>query len=364
MTRLGLRLSVAALALGLFVSGAFAQVAPTPRTATDDGSARRMFPLAEGNSWRFRDGSGSREIRVKGAVAPYYLVEGIAAGPIWMYQSTRAEYRTKIYAWNSGTQTWSVLIDLAKPFEDQAGSADLSPAPCDAVTTVLERRGFDQLTRIGIVGKAREYRFGYWQIEGETCHQMIELAGFDLAAGVGPARMRLQDGRTLDLAEASVGGRRYGPASIGFDSRAIANERLRGLFGKACEGLLYPSESDFPFEVAVVSRGATGPRLTPAEIARRMGHDARAPVQEIALDAFFARLVEDQSSWGGAIDAAEARRFRDLHSLLSAELTDVRVIRVGDPAHAPEMFGVIDVYILGRTRRGDLVGVRTRTVET
>lgn len=350
-------------ALGLLLSPAIAQVAPTPAVSTDDGSARRLFPLAEGNSWRFASGTTTREIRVKGAVAPYYLVEGIAAEPIWMFQSARTEYRTRIYAWNSGERSWSTLIDLSKSWEDQAGAADLTPRPCDAVTTVLDRKGFDELTRIGVLGKSREYRFGYWQIEGETCHAMIEIAGLDLAAGVGPARMRLQDGRVLDLVAATVGGRRYGPSSVGLDPRALANERLRAQLERASAGLLYPSESDFPFEVAFLSRGGTGPRLTPAEIARRLGHVAVAPVREVGFDAFFARLT-DQSSWGGAIDADEARRFRELHTLLSAELTDLRVIRVGDPTHAPEMFGVIDVYILGRTRTGDLVGVRTRTVET
>ena len=62
-------------------------------------------------------------------------------------------------------------------------------------------------------------------------------------------------------------------------------------------------------------------------------------------------------------EAAEVDRYVRLKALLEANLTDVRVYRVAEPGR-DELVGAIDVYIVGRNAHGDLVGLRTVSVET
>ena len=51
-----------------------------------------------------------------------------------------------------------------------------------------------------------------------------------------------------------------------------------------------------------------------------------------------------------------AARFRALRAVMEANLTDLTVIRVGEIS--------IDVYFVGRSACGDLVGLETTSIET
>ena len=124
--------------------------------------------------------------------------------------------------------------------------------------------------------------------------------------------------------------------------------------GKATSGLLFPSESDSPL-TPYAFPGAKGAEPTPATLLAAEHLPSDTPVETITVaDLFdpFAR-AEDGAS---AEDKAEAARYRAIVELLTRELTDLRVFRVGKID--------IDVYILGKDPSGAWLGLKTHVVET
>ncbi|MGC4033606.1 MAG: nuclease A inhibitor family protein [Tepidisphaeraceae bacterium] len=116
---------------------------------------------------------------------------------------------------------------------------------------------------------------------------------------------------------------------------------LTARLASAVDGLLYPSESDEPFEV--IDRP-----LAKGQTVRQAAHgwfESKSPVIEQPVDEFFAALE-------GSDDEA---RFAALRELLEAGLTDLSVFRVGEVQ--------VEVFLLGRA--GDrLIGLKTLSVET
>jgi hypothetical protein len=118
---------------------------------------------------------------------------------------------------------------------------------------------------------------------------------------------------------------------------------------KLSEGLLFPSESEYPLE-PFTWKSATLNRKT---ILTQAGKLAKTPIEAIALDDFFATVVTDQD-WFEDEDREIAQRFRDLQTAI-ATLENVQVFRLGKVE--------IDVYIVGEIGQ-DLVGLRTTVIET
>ena len=117
---------------------------------------------------------------------------------------------------------------------------------------------------------------------------------------------------------------------------------------KAAAGLLYPSESDAPFDLVRwdAANGDPSP-ATVAALAGGTGKRKARPVEEVAPDEFFAALAETD----------DAARFRTLERALRKSLTDLHVYRVGG---SPK----VDIYVLGRAASGDWLGLHTTSVET
>ena len=111
---------------------------------------------------------------------------------------------------------------------------------------------------------------------------------------------------------------------------------------QASAGLLYPSETDAPFDPF---HWPAGPVQSAQEaIAAHAGKAQK--IEQMALGDFFAEL-----------DASDdAGRFDQLRRTLQSQLTDVRVLRVGAVR--------INVYLIGKTRDGDWAGLHTISVET
>ncbi|MCL1495161.1 MAG: nuclease A inhibitor family protein [Pseudanabaena sp. Salubria-1] len=118
---------------------------------------------------------------------------------------------------------------------------------------------------------------------------------------------------------------------------------------KLSEGLLFPSESEYPLE-PFTWKSATLNRKT---ILTQAGKLAKTPIEAIALEDFFATVVTDQD-WFEDEDREIAQRFRDLQTAI-ATLENVQVFRLGKVE--------IDVYIVGEIGQ-DLVGLRTTVIET
>src|SRR4051794_16163023 len=106
---------------------------------------------------------------------------------------------------------------------------------------------------------------------------------------------------------------------------------------KASQGLQFPSETDAPFE-AFVWEGQPG-KPDKARVLALAGLPEGAPVKVKGLDAFFAKVTEEQD-WHDEGERGEVRRFRQLVQTLKESLADVKVFQAGE--------GQSDVYIVGR----------------
>ena len=119
---------------------------------------------------------------------------------------------------------------------------------------------------------------------------------------------------------------------------------------EATRGLMFMSESDYPFEVVRWEAEPTHDFLRALT-----GSDASAPVEERSAQDFF-RVAASEADWKGEAELASARKFQALVRLLEENLKDLRVFRVGEIN--------IPVYVVGHGPSGDWLGVSTRVVET
>jgi hypothetical protein len=121
---------------------------------------------------------------------------------------------------------------------------------------------------------------------------------------------------------------------------------------EATEGLLFMSESDYPFEVLYWTR--PGGSLTPERVAQLTGHVGET-VEQRTLDDFF-RAAQTPQEWQTVEELATVERYRALVKLLRAKLSFVRVYR----------FGLIQIhsYIVGVTNSGSWAGLSTIQIET
>jgi hypothetical protein len=117
---------------------------------------------------------------------------------------------------------------------------------------------------------------------------------------------------------------------------------------KASAGLVYPSESDAPFDLVRWDTASGDPSpATVATLAGGKGKRKARPVEEVSLDEFFAALAETD----------DAAKFKALEQTLRKYLADLKVFRVGG---SPK----VDVYVLGRAASGEWLGLHTTSVET
>ncbi|MDZ8236032.1 MAG: nuclease A inhibitor family protein [Nostoc sp. ChiQUE01a] len=117
--------------------------------------------------------------------------------------------------------------------------------------------------------------------------------------------------------------------------------------------LLMMSESDYPFEVVLW----TGPvdSLTTQKLLQLTNHPQDSQVEEVGLDYLF-RNCAYEKEWHDEQQKQNAKKFQILVQTLKNNLNEIKVYRIGTIN--------IDVYILGKTSSGDLVGLATKVVET
>ena len=131
-----------------------------------------------------------------------------------------------------------------------------------------------------------------------------------------------------------------------------SDEQLCAELKEATRGLLFMSESDYPFEVI---RWEGAQELTPDYLRKASAQDAAAPVEVRTLTDFFRNAACEQE-WKGEAELALAKRYQALMRLLEENLKDVKVYRIGVVN--------IGVYVLGSSNEGNWIGVSTRVVET
>ena len=120
----------------------------------------------------------------------------------------------------------------------------------------------------------------------------------------------------------------------------------------ASEGLMYSSESEYPFEVLCWEGTSCA---NPETVKQKTNHSPEVPVKIVAVDDFFQRATTEED-WYGDEEKATTAKFQALVETLKTKLKNLQVYRLGEVE--------IDVYIVGETPTGELVGLSTKVVET
>jgi Nuclease A inhibitor-like protein len=111
--------------------------------------------------------------------------------------------------------------------------------------------------------------------------------------------------------------------------------------------LLWVSESDYPFQIVVWSDKEINLMLFPD----RPDEDTKV----ISLDDFFAPVLKVED-WYEAEELANVDRYKLLLETIRSNLTELKVFRIGSIE--------IDIYIVGKTPSGDVIGLKTTIIET
>jgi histidine triad (HIT) family protein len=130
------------------------------------------------------------------------------------------------------------------------------------------------------------------------------------------------------------------------DAQALL-ERLQSL----SDGLLFLSESDYPFELVYYPQPPETQDLA-SLLPQWLGLGVESKVMVEELSYFFQHHTSTDLDF---VDEEKAQQFRELQTFLEENLPEVQVYRVG--------IRRITAFILGRTAGGDVVGLKTTKVE-
>ena len=120
---------------------------------------------------------------------------------------------------------------------------------------------------------------------------------------------------------------------------------------QATTDLLWSSESDYPFEIVSWELGI---ELTPSDLFSNI-YDTDLAIESITLTELFEPVLTIED-WYEQAELDLVDRYTNLLDSIDNNLSEVQVFRVGEVE--------IDVYIIGKTPTGDIVGLKTRSVET
>ena len=119
---------------------------------------------------------------------------------------------------------------------------------------------------------------------------------------------------------------------------------------QASQGLLMPSESEYPFEVFVWK----DVELTPEKILELTNYPPATSIEQVELDYFF-RNVATEKDWHDKIQKENVTKFQNLVQVVKDNLAELRVYRIGTIE--------VNVYIVGKTNDG-VAGLATKVIET
>jgi hypothetical protein len=120
----------------------------------------------------------------------------------------------------------------------------------------------------------------------------------------------------------------------------------------ASDGLLFMSESEYPFEVFLWEGIALA---TPQKVVQQTNHPQDTPIKIVGIDDFF-QVATTPEDWHGEEEKATVKRFQALVQTLKENLSNLQVYRLSSKE--------IDVYVIGQTPSGDSIGLSTKVVET
>jgi len=119
---------------------------------------------------------------------------------------------------------------------------------------------------------------------------------------------------------------------------------------QASQGLLMPSESEYPFEIFTWKNV----ELTPEKILELTNYPPATSIEQVELDYFF-RNVAKEKDWHDDIQKENVAKFQNLVQVIKDNLAELRVYRIGTIE--------VNVYIVGKTNDG-VAGLATKVIET
>jgi Nuclease A inhibitor-like protein len=130
------------------------------------------------------------------------------------------------------------------------------------------------------------------------------------------------------------------------------NVEITDQLKKASEGLLWMSESEYPFEVFLWEDKAP---ITPEKVMLSTGHPPATLIQTTTVDNFFSWACSEED-WHGEEEKAIVSKYKKLVEIIKSSLSNLQVYQLGTVE--------IDVYVVGTTPEGNLAGLSTKVVET
>lgn len=225
--------------------------------------------------------------------------------------------------------------DARRGVNSLAGTFDgvtFDQATAEAALEIANQATLAQLTQHGVTPSPANYLI--------AARPYSTLAAVAAVSGVGPATMTALRSYALS-------------GEWGASGTCIAD--FEGTVGPYLDDVLFLSESDRPFElVSFPGAGTSAP--TAASVLALVGAPAGSTA-ELRSVANYYRALEPSS---GTADPAAAAV---ITGAFEGQLTDIIYVAVHAPAGSPDR-AVVQVYLVGRTSCGDLVGIRSISIET
>ena len=226
---------------------------------------------------------------------------------------------------------WNALRGMA-PLGGTFDGVTFDEATAEVALEIANLATLAQLTQNGLTSTPANYLI--------AARPYSTLAQVAAVSGVGTATMTA----LRDYAQSGA---------WGASGTCIAT--FEGAVGPHLGDVLFLSESDQPFElVSFAGAGTSAP--TAASVLALIGAPAGSTAAQRPVENYY-RALEPAS------DTADPGAAAAIQAAFEAQLSDVIYVAVFAPAGSPDG-PIVQVYLVGRTSCGDLVGIRSISIET
>jgi hypothetical protein len=134
------------------------------------------------------------------------------------------------------------------------------------------------------------------------------------------------------------------------EKESVTVESLKAQISDKIKGLYFPSESEAPIEIADFEKN------TDVVTSLKSLHPDKADyIAEADLNDFY-EMYGVEKDWQNAIQKQFAKSFGEAINVMKENLENIKIYRIGEVR--------IDIYIIGKTRDGSFIGLKTSAVET
>jgi Nuclease A inhibitor-like protein len=120
---------------------------------------------------------------------------------------------------------------------------------------------------------------------------------------------------------------------------------------QATTDLLWSSESDYPFEIVTWAQAT---EIIPTALFSNLDED-ESLIESTTITDLFAPVITVED-WYKQTELAIVDRYKSLLATIETNLLEVQVFRIGEIETA--------IYIVGKTPAGDIIGLKTYSIET